>query len=212
MTPEDILLQIKRPVGWVGKIPTHSGRGLHIFDPQPGEICFDDVAWGLAHTFRYGGQAEPVTVAEHCLVTSAIIETMWPNVYGGPVLGGLLHDVSEAYTHDIQGPIRRCVRVVLPDEQVISWDDFDRRLSGQILEALGLHPAILDFAEVHAADILACALEKRQFPILGAEDWGLPPIPKEIESLTLSAMPPEMAYVMFLKRAKELAPSLFKRC
>lgn len=61
-----------------GYIVLHSGRKFWPLDPRPEEIEIEDVAWGLAHTTRYGGHANgPYTVAQHaCYVSQTAEELM----------------------------------------------------------------------------------------------------------------------------------------
>jgi len=193
---------MRRPGKWDGWVPTHSGCGLYVFNPKPGSIRLEDIIWGLGHTYRYGGQIH-LTVAEHCITVSSIIELLWPD--SGAQMGGLLHDMSEAYTHDVQATLRARLQVNLPNGGFMTWKEFDTKLNRQCIKALKLPENMLDPIEIRAADILACALEKDQCAeTLGNEDWGLPPIPDEIKGLRLLHLSPLDAIVAFRDRAAEL--------
>lgn len=202
MNPTDITL--KRPPRWEGAIPTFSGRGFHPLDPRVNEVCIEDIARGLAYKFRYGGHCRAITVAEHSLVVGQIIRTLWPD--SNKALAGLLHDACEAYTHDIQAPVRKFLKVELPSGVMISWGDMERRINQIVAKALNIDPNFYSAPEVRAADILAAALEKDQCDNLRPGNWGLPPIPAELSGMTLGFMDPEAAYTAFLQELQtELA-------
>lgn len=185
--PHDILNQMSRPPGWAGWVPTFLPGGFRPLDPRVEDVRATDLAWGLSHKYRYGGQSNPaVTVAEHVLMTAKIIRTLWP----GETLkekAGLLHDACEAYTHDIQATIRKNVQVVHPDTgEVLSWDEFDTRITHVVYDAFQLDRELLFCPEVRAADILACVIEKQSIWNLNQTgDWGLPKLPKELEGLQM---------------------------
>lgn len=90
------------------KIMTYTGKFIDPFFATPEDIELKDIAWGLAHTFRFRGNTafnRPLTVAEHsCHVANRI----W-NKTNDPFLAmaGLMHDASEAYIADIPTPIKK---------------------------------------------------------------------------------------------------------
>lgn len=203
-TPEDILNQIRRPTEWDGWVPTYTGAGYRPWDDNPGPLAVDDIAWGLAHTFRFGGQVEPCpTVAEHSLMVSNIIQALWPGdlandeEYAKVVAAGLLHDAAEAVLHDIQAPLRSRVRVHLEGE-TISWNESDARVTRNIVKHFGIEQRHLEDPRVKAADILSACIEKRDCKNLDSNaDWGLPDIPPEIARLRVCGYPPTFAFGMF---------------
>lgn len=202
--PNDILQQIRRVDHWEGWVPTASGAGYRPWADDPGPLWLSDVAYGLAHTFRYAGQSTPpVTVAEHCLLVLTIIRRLWP---GNPHLerAGLLHDASESVLHDIQSPLRKRVQVILPSNEVIPWNESDLRVTRNITKHFGILPEHLDAPEVRAADILGACFEKRDCPNLQIGDWGLPDIPSEIHDLSIQAYDPQKARRLFLDAAHDL--------
>lgn len=193
ISPLQILHQVRPPAGWDGWVPTFSGRGYRPWADNPGLFGLDDLAYGLAHTFRYGGQSSPpVTVAEHAILVTRIIRTLWP---GNPRLekAGLFHDASEAILHDIQAPLRRQVWVTLPSGMMVSWMESDLRVTMNIAKDYGVEAADLEAPEVRAADILAASFEKRDCPNLRDGDWGLPPIPPEVAHLSIQGWAPHEA-------------------
>lgn len=202
-TPQEILNQMQRPSHWDGWVPTRSGAGYRPWSDDPGAISLSDIAYGLAHTYRYGGQSDPaITVAEHSLLVTRIVDILWP---GNPDLlrAALLHDAAESILHDIQGPLRRCVKVALYD-QVVTWDQSDQRVTGHMARQFGVLPEHLQAHEVKAADILAVCFERRDCKNLGEGDWGLPKIPEAVSHLHLDFLSPASAEARFLFCAKEL--------
>ena len=143
-----------------------------------------------------------MTVAEHVVFVSLIIETLW-----GPELAaaGLLHDACETYTHDLQKPLRQSVMINLPDGEQISWNEFDHRVSLVIFGAFGLDPALLDHPQVVAADVLSAVFEKRDSQSLSdSDDWGLPEIPHQIAGWSLKYYSPAQAEAQLSARWIEL--------
>lgn len=99
-------------------IRTWSGLYINVFDPQPDQICIEDIAHGLAMRCRFGGHTKSFhTVAEHCIF-------MCDNVPDHLKLQALLHDASEAYIGDMPTPIKQS----LPDYLM---------LEGTLMDAIG---------------------------------------------------------------------------
>jgi hypothetical protein len=195
--PQDIVS--KRPSRIEGWIPTFSGVGFHPITPKESEVRIEDIARGLAFKYRYGGQTEPITVAEHSILVSRIIEILWPE--SRQMLAGLLHDACEGYTHDIQAPVRKSIRVQIPNGTLITWGDMERAINQVIAKALGIGQDFYQAPEVRAADILALALEKEQIPALRQfESWGTPAVPAGLAKLKVEFLSPEMARDAFLGR------------
>ena len=190
-TPQDILSSMNRPSGWDGWIATLTG-GFTPLVPKIEDINSEDIIWGLAGTWRFGGMTNPrMTIAEHCVGVSHIIELLWGREYAA---AGLLHDACEAYTHDIQSPVRKFVTLTMPDGEVISWDELDRRLNILVFKKYGVDPALLDHPQVRAADILSVTFEKAQSESLDSDaDWGLPPVPPELANFGYTFDTPETA-------------------
>lgn len=205
LQPKDVVL--RRPARWEGWIPTFSGRGFYPITPKAEDVLIEDIAHGLAFKYRYGGHAGQITVAEHSLIVSRIIEILWPE--SGQMLPGLLHDACEAYTHDIQAPVRRFIQVQRPDGSLISWGDMERAINQTVAKALDIRQDFYQSPEVQAADILAAALEKEQDPVLQrAGNWGMPPVPSELKGLRLEYLSPVTARDAFLGRFHSLIPAM----
>ena len=141
-------------------------------------------------------------MAEHSLLTSQIIQRLWPK--SGQMMAGLLHDASVAYTHDIQTPIRRFVRVTLPSGETLDWAGLEKKINDVVGKAFGLPPYFYSQPEVKAADILALCLEKARCPAICDRNWGLPAIPEEVKDMAVEFMPPDRAKEAFLARFNDL--------
>lgn len=81
-------------------IQTYSGKKFYALDPQPEDICIEDIAHALSRMCRYAGHCNRFySVAEH----SILLADYLPNKYK---LAALLHDASEAYLVDIPRPFK----------------------------------------------------------------------------------------------------------
>lgn len=131
-------------------IETASGRFYDYLDPQPEQVCIDDIAIALSNTTRFGGHCSRFySVAEHsCLVRQLVIEAGRPDLG----LAALLHDAHEAYIGDIPSPLK----AVIGDE----YKDIAADSDFVIAEAVG-HGRTLSFHEpaVIKADALALRYE-----------------------------------------------------
>jgi hypothetical protein len=79
---------------------TATGRAFWPLDPQPEDICIEDIAAALSKLCRFGGHTVKFySVAEH-LVHCA---NKAPAGFG---LATLMHDASEAYLSDVIRPIK----------------------------------------------------------------------------------------------------------
>lgn len=200
--PETIIQALHRPSSFDGCIPTFTGLSFNLLDPKPESVVFADIVQGLAYTFRFGGQIGPITVAEHSLMVSRIIEILWPKSKAR--MPGLLHDACEAYGHDIQAPVRKFLRVTLPNGQSISWGDLERRVNQAVSKALWDGIDFYSHPEVQAADIIAVAIEKSQIVSVRDENWGLPKIPAEVAHLRIEFLSPGDAMKAFTDRFNEI--------
>lgn len=148
-------------------IETYSGRFLDFAEPDPGQITLDDIAHGLAHTCRYGGQCKHFySVAEHSIL---VAEKLWEVYHDAWVaLLGLHHDDHEAYIGDIP----RSLKKLLGDE----WILIERRMDEVIAAALGHQWAADDFhigGHVKDADNWALMWEARYLLPSGGGGWDV---------------------------------------
>ena len=83
-----------------GCMITVSGKGVSLFDPEPGCIDINDIAHHLANICRWSGATgDFFSVAQHTVMGLAICERerrpQW-----------LLHDAEEAYFGDVIPPVK----------------------------------------------------------------------------------------------------------
>lgn len=82
---------------------THSGKKVFFEDPQPDQICLEDVFLALTRIPRFGGHTRrPYSVAEHSLKGAVALEKEDPSL----ALEFLLHDAAEAYLGDVPTPLK----------------------------------------------------------------------------------------------------------
>lgn len=84
------------PRAWV-RLP--SGRRLNLLDPTPFDWADEDLALGLARTYRWGGHSawpRPLSVAQHSLTVLALRRARSPTGLSDPAARReLLHDADE---------------------------------------------------------------------------------------------------------------------
>jgi hypothetical protein len=101
--------------GCIGnKIITRSGKMFDFANPQPEQICIEDVAFALSNICRYTGHCQFYSVAEHSLHCSYVAEDLFPGLRD-LMFAALMHDAAEAYTGDVSKPLKN----MLPDFMAI---------------------------------------------------------------------------------------------
>jgi hypothetical protein len=103
------MLTSPRPArAWV-RLP--SGRRLDLLAPTPFDWTDEDLATGLARTFRWGGHSiwpgAPLSVAQHSLAVLALRRAMKPALTTAEARRELLHDGDEGLTNfDCISPLK----------------------------------------------------------------------------------------------------------
>jgi uncharacterized protein len=83
-----------------GIISTFTGKYIDTRDPQPDQICIEDIAHQLSMQPRFGGRlSKYYCVAQHCIEASMYASKSY-------ALETLMHDASEAYICDMPSPIK----------------------------------------------------------------------------------------------------------
>jgi uncharacterized protein len=86
-------------------IKTFTGRYVNPWNLTPDDIDTADIAQGLAHCARWAGHSKNLyPVAAHSLWVAGWLDGRCQPAH--IVLAGLLHDATEAYLHDITGPLK----------------------------------------------------------------------------------------------------------
>ena len=100
-------------------IQTYSGKMFDILNPEPSNICIEDIFHALSNVCRFTGHSTPFySVADHCVNVCKYLrdrgkkETKQSREL---LLFGLLHDASEAYIGDVSTPLK----ILLPTYKMI---------------------------------------------------------------------------------------------
>lgn len=179
-------------------IGTHSGKHVYVDNPDPKEICLEDISHALSNQCRFTGQCEVFyAVSNHCLLVSRILKAQG---YDSLIqLAGLAHDSSEAYIADLNSPVKRSPGL---EGYIV--------VEGRIFKAIETHfgfaSGLLESDTVKTADLYALTIEaKALFNPAILKDWTLVDVPKEIlEKLDQEDYPTGIP-------VKELYISEFKR-
>lgn len=194
--------------GVAGKLPsvgTVTGKLFSFLDPDPAEICLEDIAHGLSNLCRFNGQTSAFySVAQHSVLVSLLCNAR-------DALWGLFHDAAEAYLGDIVSPIKRNLGM----EQ---YRLAERVVMRAVAERYGLPWEVHSNAEdksgpepmsVKLADRLAVYLELRDVMNTDAIRYGYrverPDL--SILGITIEPLLPPDAKALFLARAAELGIS-----
>lgn len=106
-------------------ITTYSGRVIDPIDPDPADICIEDVAHHLSNLCRFTGATERFySVAEHSVRVASLVDPEYK-------LEALLHDASEAYVADIAKPVKE-------SEEFSGYRDVEFHLEKAVRLAFGL--------------------------------------------------------------------------
>ena len=169
------------PDAW---LQTFTGRQFWPLEPDPADVCIEDIAHALSMLCRYGGHSlRFFSVAEH----SVLVATQTG-------LHGLLHDAAEAYVLDLPRPLK----LMLPDY----WTIEDRVLLA-IYDGLGIaSPTEEEHALVKRADNAVLATEKLTLHH-DLRKWALTEEP--YANMKIEGWPPAKAERKFLSMWKSLA-------
>lgn len=173
---------------------TRSGQRLYYNDPGPA-ICLEDIAHALSNLPRWTGHtSEFYSIAQHSVLVSRFCHT-YP-------LEALLHDASEAYTGDINKPLKEMLGS--------PFKDIEHRLQDAVHAKFGLRVNADMKMKIKYADIQVAFAEARQFLnvemhlgsttdifFMGEEYMG------RVDGAIESWSPPQAEF-MFLERYKEL--------
>ena len=95
-------------------ITTYTGKKFHYLDPQPEEICIEDIAHALSLACRFSGHCRVhYSVAEHSIRLADIVS-------GQLKLQALLHDSAEAYITDIPRPVKNTFGLRPVEEKILT--------------------------------------------------------------------------------------------
>ena len=90
-------------------IITYTGKKFSLFDPQPEDICIEDIAHHLSLICRYNGACKHhYSVAQHCVLAKELVP--------GHAAQALFHDAGEAYYGDIPTPFKTLLQQIIGDK------------------------------------------------------------------------------------------------
>lgn len=89
-------------------VPTVHGNRLSLLEPRARDIDIRDIARGLAHTARWGGQTTRFySAAQHCVIVTKHMSYMAGATCSLELRRwALMHDAAQAYIGHITGPMR----------------------------------------------------------------------------------------------------------
>lgn len=141
----------KKPKGFF--LQTYVG---HAFEPKSGKLSqvdIRDISHALSNLCRYSGQCRKFySVAEHSVLVSRIIRSMWPDDVESR-WAGLLHDATEAYVGDITTPLK----ILLP-----KFIEVEDSLAMDIAKVLKVKWTKQTHSRVKIADMIALSTEARK--------------------------------------------------
>jgi 5'-deoxynucleotidase YfbR-like HD superfamily hydrolase len=165
-------------------LETVTGRFVDLVDPDPKDICIEDIAWSLSRLARFNGHTInklPYSVAQHSLVVAyetvrlcqieiGYERDLTPRETARWMLLGLLHDASEAYTGDVSGPLKK-----IPELRPVI-KKIEHKIQDAIYKALGINPpSELEEKIVKMGDVLAQRIEAYNFMVSRGNGWSESP-------------------------------------
>jgi 5'-deoxynucleotidase YfbR-like HD superfamily hydrolase len=179
-TPETV----RRIVG--PTILLYSGRYFDFDDPEGSLFDIGDIARGLSHICRFGGQCPRFySVAEHSVYVSMVVAAEH-------ALAGLMHDAAEAFVGDMPKPLK----VMCPDYVAI-----EKRIERAVLDRFGISMP-LD-PSIKEADIRMLATEQSQL-MANRDDWDYTRGRPVVDGLTIVGLAPNDAFNLFIDRFETL--------
>jgi 5'-deoxynucleotidase YfbR-like HD superfamily hydrolase len=167
-------------------IHTFSGGKMFLLQPTRDMVKITDIAHALAHQARWTGHTRGFySIAQHSVYVS---QQLSPALR----LRGLLHDASEAYTGDLNKPLKSVI-----GEKFAAIED---ELTGVINKKYGLDPPTPNETEAVKQADLSVALAEA-FQLLGQKMYhgGVSPA-----RISIEYWDPAEAEETFLKNFKEL--------
>lgn len=168
-------------------IATSAGKHIDFTNITPDQICIEDIARGTSNICRFAGQLENFySVAQHSVYVSQIV----PPEYA---LEALLHDATEAYMGDIASPLK----AMLPDYKAV-----EKHIEAVIRKKFDLPPVMT--VDVHYADLVMLATEKRDFEIDPVNHWPMLDSAPSHDDIIIQPLTPPQAYHQFMARFEML--------
>lgn len=175
-------------------IETFTGKKFHFLNPQPDEICIEDIAHALSNTCRFTGHCSFFySVAEHSISVAKLTDS----------LEGLLHDASEAYITDISSPLKPLLS---------NYRDIERRITKAIERQFNLRTEPEIHKQVKQIDLLQLSIEAEYLIKSKGKDWdfwqenGGRPIGQGIKPVGYRPLESEWRFLKCFYEIKNNAP------
>lgn len=171
---------------------TYTGAPFYPLEPERLDVRIVDIAHALSLINRFDGATiEAYSVAQHCVLVSEIVP---PEM----ALQGLLHDAAEAYVGDVGRPLKDALEILTGNRNPF------KPIEQKVAAAIGrrFQVELVDLPEeVHRADRILLATEKRDLLLPPEQDWGHL---EEPLATKITPWPAHGAEAAFLGRFKEL--------
>lgn len=178
---------------------TATGRVLYVLEPDPSQICIEDIANSAAKTGRFNGHVRPdvefYSVAQHAVLVSH-------TCFSVHAAEGAAHDAVEAYVQDVI----RGMKHALGD----GYGQIESAWTAAVDEAFGFHGRLMNLpADVKNADRRVLAQERRDLCTLTEVDAWI----DEFQPLDQPIVPllPFAARALFMARWRQLFPEALER-
>lgn len=151
---------------------TATGRAFPLVDPQPSDVHWPDIAYGLAHANRFAGAAGVYTVAQHSTWPLLSLPYEWRPHW-------LLHDAHEFATGDITRPAQQALATYAAGGIAAAIAAFKRGIDSAIYQAAGLTwPVPQEIRDaIHVVDARMLATEVRDLLLPKPAPWGYEHVP-----------------------------------
>ena len=176
-------------------IRLYSGKYLDLANPRPEDFTLADVARGLSHICRFGGQiGRFYSVAEHSCHCAflALMDGRGPSA----ALACLMHDAAEAFVGDIVKPLKVMLR---------GYDEVEKSVECTIARKWGI-----DFdttaGVVKEIDRSMLIAERRALFSADKAKWTGEDAVKKVQ-VNIGCWSPDLAMRLFIQQAKELGVS-----
>lgn len=170
-------------------ITTYTGRTFNLLEPDPDEICIEDIAHALSNLCRFTGHVRRFySVAQHSHIVSRLVPS-------DIAFMALMHDASEAYIADISTPLKH---------QLHDYKQIETRIELAIQVKFNLNAEGATKRLIKQADLIALATERRDLmPRVEGDEWDLLNGIRPMRD-ALHPVDPDTAKALFMQRAWEL--------
>lgn len=156
------------------EILTHSGRVFNLADPKPEQVHVPDIAHALSKLCRFTGHTDKFySVAQHSVLVSMEVPAQY-------ALLALFHDAHEAYTGDMNGPLKSLLaeytdayqHIVRPiDCAIFKVLPVDADATSHLSKAYPIKSTHEAWDYIHQADMRVLMSEKRDLMPATGSPW-----------------------------------------